>query len=80
MFIVYILASQKDPSKAYIGLTKDLERRLAEHNRSEGGYSAKYSPWSLRTYISFCKEDPAKKFERYLKSGSGHAFLKKHFL
>jgi hypothetical protein len=30
-------------------------------------------------YIAFEDETKALAFERYLKSGSGHAFYKKHF-
>ncbi len=36
-----------------------------------------YTPWKLVTYIAFSDERKAETFERYLKSGSGHAFAKK---
>jgi len=29
--------------------------------------------------IEFCDEPTARRFERYLKSGSGRAFAKRHF-
>ena len=41
--------------------------------------TSKYGPWRLRTYIAFSDEKSALAFERYLKSGSGRAFAKKHF-
>jgi putative endonuclease len=34
----------------------------------------------LVCYLGFASEASAKGFERYLKSGSGKTFLKRHFL
>ena len=80
MKIVYILVSEKDPMRYYVGLTDDLERRLREHNGALSGYSKRYALWKVRTYITFENEDQAVLFEKYLKSGSGFAFLKKRFI
>ena len=80
MHIVYILLSEKDDSRYYIGLTEDLPRRLGEHNRAEKGYSARYAPWRIETYLTFTNKQLAADFEKYLKAGSGHAFLKKRLL
>lgn len=80
MYIVYVLLSIKDPSKYYIGITQNLEERLAKHNNSQSGYSKQYAPWELETYITFKNRFLAQKFEKYLKSGSGHAFLKKRLI
>jgi predicted GIY-YIG superfamily endonuclease len=80
MFYVYILISQTDKNRYYIGITKDLKRRLKEHNQAKAGYSKRYAPWEIGTYIFIGDEELAYKFEKYLKSGSGHAFLKKHLL
>jgi len=33
----------------------------------------------IETYIAFETEERARAFEIYLKSGSGHAFAKRHF-
>ena len=79
-YIVYILISCKDPKRYYIGLTDDLTRRLEEHNREETGYSKRYAPWYAKTYIVFDDFELAGSFEKYLKFGSGHAFLKKRFI
>jgi len=40
-------------------------------------HTSKYAPWKLITYVAFSDEQKAETFERYLKSGSGHAFAKK---
>jgi len=42
-------------------------------------HTSKYRPWRVRTYVAFTKEKLAIAFEKYLKSGSGRAFAKKHF-
>ena len=80
MHTVYILISSKDSSQHYVGITQNLNQRLAEHNNSESGYTRKYSPWDVETCIIFKNENKARKFERYLKEGSGHAFLKRHLI
>ena len=80
MHYVYILSSDKDPNRIYIGLTTDVERRVSEHNRAQSGYSKQYAPWNLESYITFKDKPLAEKFEVYLKSGSGFAFLKKRLL
>lgn len=35
-------------------------------------------PWHLVTYVAFSDQAKATAFERYLKSGSGHAFLREN--
>jgi predicted GIY-YIG superfamily endonuclease len=74
---VYILESL-DFEHFYVGLADDLRARLAKHNAGEVPHTSKYRPWRIRTYIAFSDEQQAVEFERYLKSGSGRAFSKKH--
>ena len=80
MTYVYLLISTKNPAKVYIGRTSNLEKRLAEHNRGESSYSKTYGPWKLETYAAFSDEKLAEAFEKYLKAGSGFAFMKKRLL
>lgn len=80
MYFVYILLSLKEPHRFYIGITNDLKRRLLEHNNSLTGYSKRYAPWKVETFLGFHNKKLALDFEHYLKSGSGHAFLKKHLI
>ncbi len=77
MHYVYLLESITDPRQRYVGVTSDLKTRLAEHNAGKSGHTAKYTPWRLVTYIAFSERTQAEAFERYLKSGSGHAFANK---
>lgn len=79
MRYVYLLQSQGFEGQRYVGVTSDLRRRLAEHNAGRSPHTSKYAPWILVTYIAFSDGQKAETFERYLKSGSGHAFAAKRF-
>ncbi len=81
MFYTYILKSTKNQGAIYIGYTKNLKSRLAQHNNPQNyGYSKRYAPWVLETYLAFSEEREAKRFEVYLKSSSGKAFMKKRLI
>jgi putative endonuclease len=41
-------------------------------------HTSKFTPWKLTSYVAFSNRIKAEAFERYLKSGSGHAFANKH--
>ncbi len=79
MHYVYILESEASPGSYYVGSTADLKKRVEEHNSGKSIHTAKLSPWTLATYIAFPDRTKALRFGRYLKSGSGRAFAKKHF-
>lgn len=74
MWYVYLISSDAVEGQRYIGLTTDLERRLAEHNSGKSVHTAKFKPWHIVMYVAFVDERKAASFERYLKSSSGHAF------
>ena len=63
--------------KRYVGMTADLKQRLNEHNAGKSSHTSKFKPWRLMTYVAFTDRAKAEAFERYLKSGSGHAFANK---
>ena len=79
MWYVYVIKSLKFKYK-YIGSTNDLERRLSEHNNGICEASCPYRPFELMTYIAVKGKDKAIEIERYFKTGSGAAFLKKRIL
>ncbi len=79
MHYVYVLRSQKFPDEKYTGRTDDLKSRLKEHNAGESKHTNKFKPWNLEVYVAFSEAQTAIEFEKYLKSGSGRAFAKKHF-
>ena len=68
-----------NPSRHYVGLTSDLERRLAGHNAGQNIHTARARPWRQLVSIEFEGEKAAARFERYLKTGSGRAFALRHF-
>ena len=79
MAYVYILQSIHHTERFYVGTTQDIERRLLEHNTGKSHYTSRHRPWKLVVSIWFSAQDAALNFEKYLKSGSGRAFAKRHF-
>ncbi|MDA9465939.1 GIY-YIG nuclease family protein [Bradyrhizobium sp. CCBAU 53415] len=77
MHYVYLLESEAFVGQRYIGVTTNLKQRLADHDAGKSPHTSKYTPWRLVTYVAFSDIAKARAFERYLKSGSGHAFAKK---
>jgi putative endonuclease len=76
---VYILRSDVDPNRHYVGLTSDVDRRLLWHNTGPSGVTVANRPWRVVVSLEFPTETEAVRFERYLKTGSGRAFAKRHF-
>jgi len=74
---VYLIESLSAQRERYVGMTTDLKQRLREHDQGKSSHTKKFSPWKLITYVAFTNRAKAESFERYLKSGSGHAFAKK---
>jgi putative endonuclease len=68
------------PEINYVGYTTSIEQRVETHNHGGSIHTAKYKPWKLVMYLAFAEEYAAKDFEKYLKTQSGRAFLKKRFL
>lgn len=76
---VYILSNREASPRHYTGMTQDLRARLKHHNAGRCTHTAKFRPWQFETVISFRSRDKAAAMEKYLKTGSGRAFAKKHF-
>ena len=76
---VYILRSESAPEHHYVGRTTDVNNRLEWHNAGPCGYTLQHRPWRVVVSMQFPSEQEAARFERYLKSGSGRAFAKRHF-
>jgi predicted GIY-YIG superfamily endonuclease len=77
---VYVLQSEKAPDRHYVGLSSDVGARLVLHNAGRSQYTATNRPWVLLAAIEFRNPASAAAFERLLKSGSGRAFAKRHFV
>jgi len=78
-FYVYILVSQATETIHYTGITRDLEQRLLEHNRGNCPHTSQLPLWRIETAVAFKSESKARAFEKYLKSGSGREFARRHF-
>lgn len=79
MFYVYRIQSIQFPNEVYVGITEDLVLRMLDHNQGRSPHTSKFRPWELICFLGFPHEAKARAFEKYLKSGSGRAFAKKHF-
>ena len=75
---VYVLRSRFLPTRYYTGLTSDVRARLEAHNDGRCSHTASGRPWEIDLVVEFSHEARAVRFERYLKSGSGVAFAKRH--
>ncbi|MGA3170632.1 MAG: GIY-YIG nuclease family protein [Chthoniobacteraceae bacterium] len=76
---IYVLSSESNPARHYVGLTDDLKDRLRRHNAGEIAHTKKFCPWRLHVALAFDDRTKATEFEIYLKSHSGRAFAKRHF-
>ncbi len=63
-FYVYLLVSEVDPTKTYVGFTENLRQRLLDHNAGKATHTRKFRPWRLETYLGFDDRDRALAFER----------------
>jgi predicted GIY-YIG superfamily endonuclease len=77
---VYVLRSAKDATRYYTGVTCNVAQRRAVHNTGGSRCTTQLRPWRLIVSLEFATEASALRFERYLKSGSGRAFAKRHFV
>jgi len=78
MYYVYILYDDLRARK-YVGFSEDLKTRLTAH-QSKSVKTTKTSEMQLVFYAAFRNKGKALAFEKYLKQGSGFAFVNKHLI
>ena len=78
-YYVYILVSETDGETHYTGITHNLTARLSKHNQGACVQASKNRPWKIEIAIAFRWEAKARRFEHYLKTGSGREFARRHF-
>jgi putative endonuclease len=66
MFYTYILKS-KGYDELYIGSTKDLKKRVAEHNKDVVLSTKRKGPYKLLYYEAYLSESDARRRESMLK-------------
>ncbi len=78
MYYIYILkCSDGEP---YTGCTSDLKETVERHKDGHVPAAKDRLPVNLEFYFAIQDKYKAFEFEKYLKSGSGRAFIKKHLL
>ena len=76
MYYTYVL---KCNNGYYVGCTDNLKDRLSRHQKGQVEATKNRLPLELEMYFALSNKYKAFEFEKYLKSGSGRAFVKKHF-
>jgi len=79
MHYVYVLFN-KETNRYYVGYTPDLRKRIKKHYSGQVLPTKSNLNYHLVSFVGFVKRNDALDFEKYLKSGSGVAFMNKHFL
>jgi len=77
---MYYVYSLKCRDGYYIGCTDNLKDRLERHKNGYVSATAKRLPVELDFYFVVNDKYKAFEFEKYLKFGSGRAFVKRHFI
>jgi putative endonuclease len=78
MWYTYIL--KMADGEYYVGSTNDLKRRMAEHARGKEISTKWRLPTALEAYVAVKSEATARRLEKYLKTSSGKAALRKRIL
>ena len=78
---VYVLRSEIDPARHYVGVASESTSGSPGTTAVPSGYTANHRPWRVLVVESSSPDERAAavRFEKYLKSGSGRAFTKRHF-
>jgi len=74
LFCVYVLRNSE--GRLYIGSTRDLARRLAEHAEGRAKWTAGRGPWELVYWEEFATRGAAMHRERELKGGRANQELR----
>ncbi len=64
----------------YVGSTDDIRRRFEEHSNGEVQSTKAFRPLDLAAYIAVPTAKKARVLEKYFKTGSGKAVLRKRII
>ena len=79
MHYTYILFN-RITGRYYVGYTPNLRKRIKKHLSGLVKPTKSNLNYKLEFYCAFKTRSKALEFEKYLKSGSGVAFMKKRFI
>lgn len=71
--MAYVYFLKERHGQLYIGSTNNLKKRLEEHKKDKPDFK-------LLAYIAVENEYKARELEKYFKTGSGRAMLRKRIL
>lgn len=77
---MYYVYSLKCKDGFYVGCTENIQDRLKRHKKGQVPATTNRLPIGLEFYFAIEDKYKAFEFEKYLKSGSGRAFLNKHII
>ncbi|MBI2966952.1 MAG: GIY-YIG nuclease family protein [Bacteroidetes bacterium] len=76
MIYLYVIKSNVN-GHLYVGICKDLAKRMREHSHGKNRYTKGLRPWKLVLTEKYQDWKTARKKEKYYKSGYGKENLKK---
>ena len=76
MYYVYILQSKVDDWR-YVGYSSELKESLDDHNRGKVKSTKAHRPFKIANYIAVENKEIAMNLGKYLKRGSGIAWMNK---
>jgi len=76
MIFLYVIRSEVNDN-LYVGICKNIETRLNEHNNGKNRYTKGLKPWNVVYSEEFVDWKSAREKEKYYKSGVGKEYLKK---
>ena len=75
LWFVYVIQSFE--LLHYVGMTRGLKRRLAQHNSGEGGWTRRGTMWKVMHYERFENSIDARNREKYFKNNAGKEWLRR---
>jgi putative endonuclease len=76
MIYLYVIKSEVN-GNLYVGICKDITKRLNEHAHGKNKYTKGLRPWKLVHSEEFPNWTLAREKEKYYKSGVGKEYLKR---
>ena len=77
-YVYFLVSLSRD--FVYVGSCNNLNRRMFEHNEGLVQSTKSYKPLELAAYVAVKTEGRARELEKYFKTGSGKAILRKRIL
>jgi putative endonuclease len=80
IFVWYVYIAKCVDGTYYVGCTSNVDERIKRHPKGEVYYTSTRLPIEIIATMAFKNRYKAYEFEKYLKSGSGRAFMFKRII